>query len=479
MANLRSLAEHVEHEAELRARVAAIDEEYAGDTLPDEVKEEWNALNEEIDTEAEVITQLRRREERVRELMSRDENTEAGSTFGIAVTRTDAEIYDVDAIYNRAGTREQQVGMFRDNAMRAIENLRSQSRHVKVEEQQEHLQRMVDNDGHGEIAHRILTTGSKTYAQAFGKALQGDPLNPEQQRALSTAGAGGGFAVPFALDPTLIHSSNFSVNPYRAIARVVTITGANTWEGVTAGAITATYQVEGGTVSDNSPVLTQPVATVQRCSAFVPYSFEIEGDWAALGSEMAQLFADAKDDVEAIKFTNGSGTTEPQGVITGATTANRVQTVGTAAFAIGDVYAIEAALAPRWRPRATFVGSRFIYQKVRQFDTAGGASLWVDNFRLGLANQVPTPGNIGSTLLGYPAMEASTLGTALTSATNEMIFGDFSRGYVIVDRVGMSIELVPIILQGGLPTGQRGMMAWWRNTAVVAVPAAFKYLATL
>lgn len=479
MANLRSLAEHVEYEAELRARVAAIDEEYAGDVLPEDVKEEWNTLNTQIDDEGEVIAQLRRREERVRELMGRDSSTERGADFGIAVTRTESDIYDVDAIYNRAGSREAQVGMFRDNALRAVESMRSQSRHVKVEDQQEHLERLIDNDAHGEIAARILTTGSKTYAKAFGKALQGDPMDADEMRALSTAGSGGGFAVPFALDPTLIHASNFSVNPYRAIARVVTITGANTWEGVTSGAITATYQVEGGTVSDNSPTLLQPTATVQRCSAFVPYSFEIEGDWAALGSEMAQLFADAKDDVEAVKFTTGSGTAEPQGVITGATTANRVQTIGTAAFAVGDVYAVEAALAPRWRPRATFVGSRFIYQKVRQFDTAGGASLWVDNLRLGLQNQVPTPGNLGSTLVGYPAMEASTLGTALTSATNELVFGDFSRGYVIVDRVGMSIELVPIIMQGGLPTGQRGLMAWWRNTAVVAVPAAFKYLATL
>jgi predicted phage gp36 major capsid-like protein len=40
--------------------------------------------------------------------------------------------------------------------------------------------------------------------------------------------------------------------------------------------------------------------------------------------------------------------------------------------------------------------------------------------------------------------------------------------YIIVDRVGMNVEIIPNIFgagQGNLPTGQRGLYAMWRNTA--------------
>jgi predicted phage gp36 major capsid-like protein len=60
---------------------------------------------------------------------------------------------------------------------------------------------------------------------------------------------------------------------------------------------------------------------------------------------------------------------------------------------VSDVYKTEEALGPRFRPRAQWVANRFIYNKVRQFDTAGGAALWMQLGR-GLANNVPRPGNV-------------------------------------------------------------------------------------
>jgi hypothetical protein len=52
---------------------------------------------------------------------------------------------------------------------------------------------------------------------------------------------------------------------------------------------------------------------------------------------MAGMFQDAKDDLEATKFALGSGTNEPFGVMTGATTV--LTTAGTATYALADLYA--------------------------------------------------------------------------------------------------------------------------------------------
>ena len=44
------------------------------------------------------------------------------------------------------------------------------------------------------------------------------------------------------------------------------------------------------------------------------------------------------------------------------------------------------------------------------------------------------------------------------------------RNYVILDRVGMSVKVIPDMLDGAtpsFPTGEIGIYAFWRNTAKV------------
>jgi HK97 family phage major capsid protein len=148
---------------------------------------------------------------------------------------------------------------------------------------------------------------------------------------------------------------------------------------------------------------------------------------------------------------------------------------------IGDVYKLENALGPRWRPRASVVANRATYNAIRQFDTAGGAGLFIDNLQLGLANQVPVPGNIGARLLGYPALEDSFMSsTYATTGQLSAVIGDFSQ-FVIIDGVGMTVEPVPHIFHtsNNLPSGERGIFCRWRTGSTVAAPLAFKVLKVL
>jgi HK97 family phage major capsid protein len=324
----------------------------------------------------------------------------------------------------------------------------------------------------GATARHFLTTGGPVYRRAFWKQMTGSPLAGEEQRALSLAGSGGGFAIPFALDPSVIPTSNSVVNPARALARLVTISGANTWQGVTSPAITASYAAEVTEASDNSTTLVQPSVTVNKAQAFVPFSIEISEDWPALEAEFGRLLQDSKDDLEGVQFVTGVGTTVfPQGFVTG-TTATSAAVTGLTINA-ANVYALEAALAPRFRPRESFVANRGIYNVVRTIDTAGGAALWL-YMAQGLVTQAPTPGNTGATLLGRGAWEASGMQATVVNATKIMIVGDFSY-FLIVDRIGMTVELVPHIFGAvsRFPIGQRGLYAYWRNSSKVLSASAF------
>jgi HK97 family phage major capsid protein len=302
-------------------------------------------------------------------------------------------------------------------------------------------------------------TSGKAYKDEFARYLATGAVGPEMQRAASLTAGSGGYAVPVVLDPTVILTSSGQVNPVRQIARVEQIVG-NTWQGVSSTGVTAAYSAEAVEASDNAPTLVQPVANVEKAQAFIPFSIEIGEDWGSFQSEMARLIQDAKDRLESSRFLTGVGHSGnvPEGLHTGATAV--VSTAATATFAVADLYTLENALAPRWKPRASIIGNRAQFNKVRQFDTSGGASLWVQ-----LQDGQP------ERLIGYPKYEWSDMTSGATSSAWILTIGDFSN-FLIVDRIGLNVELVPFLFgtANNFPNGQRGLYAYWRNTSKVLTP---------
>ena len=473
---------------EIRGRIAEIDQESAGKIMSEEHRSEWNRLNEEFEQNNQIIAELYVRAERLAELANGTPSTRE-SGVGIPnvppVRRTGSDIWDISAVRAAARGPEDEAQILRDNAMKAIERSTFPHENANQEDVQGHIERLLnkfsgedETYGGGQAAHLcryILSTASPTYRRAFGKAVLNRPMTADEQRALSLTGASGGFAVPVTLDQTLIPTSNGAVNPWRAISRKEQIVGSNTWNGVTAGAVVASRDAELQEVSDDAPTLAQPTLTVTKAQAFIPFSMEVGQDWGALEAEMARLIQDAKDVEEAASFATGSGTgVNPQGVLTGAT---GTVAAGTAAFAVAHGYALLEALPPRFPPNGTFVANLAQYNRIRQLDTSGGASLWVPNLQSGVAGDAQ--GTTGYTFLGKPAYESSNMSSSLTAGSQIMIFGDF-RYFLIVDRIGMSIELVPHLFgsTNGRPTGQRGLLAYWRNSSRVLSSAAFRVLQT-
>jgi HK97 family phage major capsid protein len=488
---MKTIDEHRERLTEIQARREELNKEYEGELMPPEPAEEWKALRAERGLVTETIAELEMRYAEIAEQAEKPEGRENGAHFNVRAKKSNRDIYDLTEIRNESRSPEHEVELLRDNALRSVETTRfvipphpGQS----AERSQGKIQEMIDNDPTGEISRRVLQTGSNTYKRAFGKALSGKNMSPDEQRALTVVTTGGGYAIPYALDPTFLHVSNYSVNPYRAICKVVNITGSNTWQGVTTTGVTASRIIEAGTAADNAPSFLQPTGQVTRVGCFVPYSFEVDGDIAGLEGELTSLFQEAKDDEEATSFTTGTGTAPaPVGILgvqgLGTAAPPKVLTVGTAAFALADVDAAQLALAPRWRSRATWVANLGFYSRVRRFYAAGGETLLPaggPGNAQGFQTGAPGGTNIGYGLLGRPAYECSAINTTnvLTSGTKLGILGDFSK-FTIVDRVGMNLEIIPVLMTNSLPTGNRGIYAWWRNTTVLTAPSAFVYIQTL
>jgi HK97 family phage major capsid protein len=212
--------------------------------------------------------------------------------------------------------------------------------------------------------------------------------------------------------------------------------------------------------------------------ATIPYSIEIGMDWGSFASEMAGEIQDGKDVLEATKFAVGSGTNEPFGVVTGATTV--FTAADTDSIVLADIYSWHNALPPRFRNGAVATFNNNILDKIRQIDTAGGSGMLQPNIQLRSAAQVANmqDGRAGVDLFGHPVYEASGQSAAVTTGQLIGVIGDYGRYYKIVDRVGLTVEVVQHLQDAttGMPTGQRALFAYWRVGAKVLHANAFRTL---
>lgn len=453
-------------------RMTAINEEFADAELSDERQAEWDGLEAEVTELKEAIASAEKRQETLRSLAGNG-NSSRGSFSAPAVrkSKSEADLHDIDAVRKSAYDADDFVQRCKENALNIAEKLSVPRSVAKVDEARASVLELLeeyDTDS-GTLAKRVMACGSKAYERAWSKlVVQQNPfaLNADEQRALALGtDSAGGYAVPVQLDPTVILTDTVGISPVRELARVERIVGKE-WQGITSGGVTVTRKAEAAEATDDSFTLSQVTIKANRVDGFVPFSYELEDDWGGLRGEITRELARAKNKEERSSFVTGDGTgLNPQGVVTGAQT---VTAGGTAAFAVADLYKLEEALLPEYRDGAVMLGNKFIYNKVRQFDTAGGANLW-ERIGKGQPNE----------LLGYSAYEATAMAAALTTGSKILVFGNLAEGYIIVDRVGMTVELIPNLVGANRrPTGQRGIFAVWRNNAKMIVPQAVKVLVT-
>jgi HK97 family phage major capsid protein len=341
------------------------------------------------------------------------------------------------------------------------------------------VERFDDKDA--TLARVALLGSSPAYLRAFAKAstnrlheITADEQRAlEQVRAMSLTDSAGGYLVPFQLDPTVIVTANGSRNDIRRVARQVVATG-DTWNGVTAGAVSWSWDAEATQVSDDTPTFAQPSIPVYKAAGFVPVSIEALQDMANGAQEVAKLLSEGREILEAAAFAVGSGSGQPTGIVTSLVGSGSIVTSATAdTLAVADLYNVQGSLPARYRSNASWLATNAFYNRARQFDTAGGSSLWAQ-----LGEDRP------AMLLGKPIYEAEDM-DGVINATQEnymAVFGDFSN-YIIADRIGMTVEFIPHLFQQttagsgfGRPTGQRGWYAYYRTGAGTVNLSAFRML---
>jgi HK97 family phage major capsid protein len=286
----------------------------------------------------------------------------------------------------------------------------------------------------------------------------------------------GGFGIPVFIDPSIILTAQESGNPFLAIAKQVTV-NTNQWKGVSSAGVTWAFQTEAAAATDNSPTLAQPAVLVHMARGFIPYSIEVGMDYPSFASEMSTLLAQGYDELLVDKFTRGSGTGEPKGILTAisAVSGDRVKVTTGGSIGAPDPYLVWKALPQKYRRNASWLMSIGVNNAIRQIGAANVFHGYTVNLPAGWADQ----------LFNRPVYESAYMPdttTWTTTAEGQAVVGDFSN-FVIARNGGMSVELVPQLfsqLTAGTgpatPTGQRGWFAYARIGSDVANAGAFRLL---
>ena len=314
------------------------------------------------------------------------------------------------------------------------------------------LDRMFDDLAH-KTARPQLAGGVETrearnpqIKAAFeGYVRRGDAarLVALEGKALSAGSASdGGYLVPPETEAA-VNRALMSISPIRAIASVrqvssnvykkpFTVTGAdNGWVGETAIRSQTNAPTLASLTFQTMELFAMPAAT----QTLLDDSIVNIDQWIA--DEVRLVFAQQ----EGRAFVNGDGVNKPKGFMAYATVDNATWSFGNlgtvstgvagafpAATAADKLIDLVYALRAGYRGNARFVMNRATEAAVRKMKDGAGRYVWEPS---------TTPGE-PATLMGFPVIESEDM-PDMSPGSNAIAFGDFQRGYLIVDRTGISV----------------------------------------
>jgi len=448
--------------AEVRTEMRAIHAEAGDASLTPEQTTRWNALTAEERGIAAAVTARDERRAEVARLAGLPGHAESGD----GATGAPQFMRKVTA-FDGSDVSRLSRGEARDKALKALEarELTSHLTDPALTRLERDLRARTRNTDGGQIARRLLVTESPEYRSAFMKVTcnPNPVLTPEEGRAIQqfaefremniTTDGDGGFGVPVLIDPTIILDAQGTPNDFFALSRVETIT-TDTWKGVSSAGVSWSFDAESAEVSDDSPTLAQPSVPVHKAQGFIPYTIEVGMDYPGFAMEMSTLLAEGYSELLVDKFTIGTGSGQPTGIIVALDgSTSEIDTATTNVLAAADVNGLWSELPARYRPNASWMSHTDINNTIQQLGDGAEASFTVDWTAEGV-----------SVLKGRRYYTNDYIEHLFeTVVTPFLVVGDF-KNYLIAQRAGMSIELVPHLFHTttNLPKGERAWYAWAR-----------------
>lgn len=292
------------------------------------------------------------------------------------------------------------------------------------------------------------TADQKAYSTAFNsffrKGRGAEALGELAVKAALTTQSDpdGGYLVPEEMEST-IDRVLMKVSAMRDLAQVRPISAGEYKKLVSQGGATAGWvQERGARTETTSPNLSElafeamELYSEPSATQTILDDARIDiGQW--LADEVAITFAEQEGDA----FINGSGVGKPKGILAYPTVADanykwgKLGYIGTggAGFA-ADPAGLDAletltyAIKKGYRVNGSWLSNRKTIGVIRKMKDSNGHYQWEPSSQLGQP----------ASLFGYPVSDDDNMPDVGANAF-PVIFGDFRRGYIIVDRMGVRV----------------------------------------
>ena len=284
---------------------------------------------------------------------------------------------------------------------------------------------------------------AKAFNQFFRKGAENGLRDLEVKASLRTdSDPDGGYVVPDQMETTIDRVLG-TVSAMRSISRVMSISAGTYKKLVNQGG------AAGGWVGEKDA---RPETATPKLSALEFPAMELYANPAAtqtllddarvsieqwLADEVSITFAE----MEGAAFVAGSGVNQPRGLLSYDTVANANYAWGKIGYVAtgvsGDwpvstpsdklvdlIYTLKAG----YRANARFVMNRRTQAAIRKLKDDDNNYLW----------QPAAVAGGEATLMGFPVTEAEDMPDIAANAL-ALAFGDFRRGYLVVDRLGVSV----------------------------------------
>ncbi len=275
-----------------------------------------------------------------------------------------------------------------------------------------------------------------------GYVRTGRELGLEVKAGLSSAPTSGGYVVP-AETERAIERRLMATSPMREIATVRTVASGVFKKPVSTAGIASGWVAETAARPETDPatlaLLEFPAADLYAnpaaTQALLDDALVDLDEW--LAGEVEDAFA--AQETEA--FVTGNGTNKPKGFLGYSIVADASHAWGDIGYVASGAAGAFSATSPtdrlidliyapkaEYRPNGRFVMNRKTVSAVRKFKDADGNYIWSPATRAGET----------ASLLGYPVTEIETM-PDIAANSHAIAFGDFQRGYLIVDRAGVRV----------------------------------------
>lgn len=411
-----------EQKNKLATEIRALADRQADWTAEDRAS--WDALNSDYDAATAAITEERSKLEASEAVQKRLAEIEAETRQNLGDRRIGVDAGDRRAFDPQ---RQHDVASRADLRALAVQGwLRAGESKPLTSEQRDACRRLGVNANGTELVLRSALDYGRP-----GWTCQGRQIPREIRAGLDVATSGAGLeTIPegfmYELERRTLEFAHT-----RQVCRVIKTASGNAmpWPTVNDTSNTGALLAEATTISTSvDPTFAAVTFNAYKYSSKpILISQELLEDSAFnMATEIAGLLGERLGRIEGSQTTTGSGSSQPNGIVTAAGTG--VTSASATAITADEILGLVHSVDPSYRMGSSvgFMMNDSVLLYIRKLKLADGQYLWQPGFQMGAPDM----------LLGYPvtinqAMTGTSSGLPVT-ATKHVLFGDFSK-YVIRD----------------------------------------------